>query len=207
MGDSITDCSRAPLGEPTPWIPQAGLGQGYVNLINAWLTSSRPADMIRVINNGVSGRIVRDIKEAWDREVTQLKPQWLSVKIGINDVWRQFDQPLRREIHVGLEEYEQTLDGLLTLSRPSLAGLVLVTPYVIEPNRQEPMRKLMDQYGAVIHKLAAKHSAILVDTQSALDAVMRHRHPMELAWDRIHPGTAGHMVIAQAWLKAVGYLT
>ena len=206
MGDSITDCSRDPLGEPTPWNLQTGLGKGYVNLVDAWLTANHAQDMVRVINRGVSGRTVRDLKEAWDTEVTQLKPQWLSMMIGINDVWRQFDCPLRTEIHVGLDEYKNTLDKLLALSRPSLNGLVLVTPYIIEPNRQDPMRKTMDKYIAVIQKLAKKHSAILVDVQAAFDLVMKHRHPMELAWDRIHPGAAGHMVIAKAWLKATGYL-
>jgi lysophospholipase L1-like esterase len=38
------------------------------------------------------------------------------------------------------------------------------------------------------------------------DLITKYRHPMEIAWDRIHPGTAGHMAIAQAWLKATGYL-
>jgi lysophospholipase L1-like esterase len=207
MGDSITDCNRDPLGEPTPWNSTAGLGRGYVSLINAWISSSRPADKLRIINRGVSGRTVRDLKAAWDQEVTQLKPQWLSVKIGINDVWRQFDSPLRKEIHVLLPEYESTLDALLAQSRPALTGLVLVMPYMIEPNRQDPMRAMMDQYGAVVRKLAVKHSAILADPQAAFDDVMKHRHPMEIAWDRIHPDLSGHMVIAQAWLKAVGYIS
>ncbi len=107
MGDSITDCSRDPLGEPTPWNHQTGLGQGYVNLLNAWMITNHAPDMVRMINRGVSGRTIRDIKEAWDREVTPLKPEWLSVLIGINDVWRHFDCPLRTEIHVGIDEYKK----------------------------------------------------------------------------------------------------
>jgi lysophospholipase L1-like esterase len=206
MGDSITDASHDGLGEPTPWMIWAGLGRGYVGLVYAWITASRPADKLRIINRGMSGRTVREIKEAWGREVTEVKPQWVSLMIGINDVWRHFDSPLRKECHVGIEEYESTLDALLTAHRPSLEGMVLVAPYVIEPNRQEPMRVMMDQYGEVVRKLAAKHSAILVDTQTAFDEVNLHRHPMEIAWDRIHPDSVGHMVIAQAWLKATGYL-
>ena len=64
----------------------------------------------------------------------------------------------------------------------------------------------MDRYIGVVKRLAKKHSAIIVDVQTAFDLVMKHRHPMELAWDRIHPCTAGHMIIARAWLKATGYL-
>ena len=35
---------------------------------------------------------------------------------------------------------------------------------------------------------------------------MVHTHPMTLAWDRIHPNTTGHMIIARAFLKTLGAL-
>jgi len=68
-GDSITDCGRDPLGEPTQWNPGAGLGQGYVSLLHAWISSSNPQNLVRVINRGVSGRTVRDLKANWQEEV------------------------------------------------------------------------------------------------------------------------------------------
>jgi lysophospholipase L1-like esterase len=61
----------------------------------------------------------------------------------------------------------------------------------------------MDEYGAIVKKLAPKHQAILVDTQAAFDAVLQHMHPMELAWDRVHPNTTGHMIIARAFARAL----
>ena len=75
---------------------------------------------------------------------------------------------------------------------------------VIEPNPAEPMRARMDQYGAVVKRLAAEHDAILVDIQAAFDAYLEHYHPAQLAWDRVHPTLTGHTIIARAWLKAVG---
>jgi len=80
-----------------------------------------------------------------------------------------------------------------------------MTPYVIEPNRADPMRAQMDRYGAVVKKLAAKHDALFVDLQAAFDAVTADRHPMAWAWDRIHPNAAGHMVIAKALLDTLGF--
>ena len=203
-GDSITDCGRDPLGEPTQWNTGSGLGRGYVSLVHAWISSSNPQNLVRVINSGVSGRTVRELKATWPQEVIARKPDWLSVFIGVNDVWRQFDGPTRTEIQVSLEEYSETLDELLATTRPQLAGLVLVTPFMIEPNPQEPMRARMDVYGAEVKRLAKKYDAILVDVQAAFDRVCKHRHPMEISWDRIHPATFGHMVIARAWLEAVG---
>ena len=133
-----------------------------------------------------------------------LNPDWLSIMIGINDVWRQFDTPLRTKGHVGLEEDTRSLSSLVEQTRPRVKGLVLATPYLIEPNRNDSMRRRMDEYGAVVKKLAAAHDAILVDTQAAFDTLTTHTHPMTLAWDRIHPNTTGHLVLARAFLQALG---
>ncbi len=119
--------------------------------------------------------------------------------------WRQFDMPRQPETHVGLEEYEATYDALLKQTRPLLKRLVLLTPHFIEPNRSDPMRARMDQYGAVVRKLAGRHDAVLVDVQAAFDKALEHVHPMSLAWDRVHPDQAGHMIIARAILKALDF--
>lgn len=201
IGDSITDCGRAqPVGEGLG----EALGRGYVALVDSLLTARYPHLGMRVINVGNSGNTVRDLKQRWERDVLALKPDWLSVMIGINDVWRQFDLPRQKEIHVGLEEYEQTLDELCAATRQQVSGLVLLTPYFIELNRKDAMRARMDQYGAAVKRLAKKHRAICVDTQAAFDRVLKHMHPMALAWDRVHPNQTGHTIIARAFLDAIG---
>jgi lysophospholipase L1-like esterase len=68
------------------------------------------------------------------------------------------------------------------------------------------MRARMDEYGAIVRRLAAKHRATFVDTQAAFDAVLAHTHPMSVAWDRIHPQPVGHMILARAFLAALGAL-
>ena len=203
IGDSITDAGRTrPAGEGL----FDALGKGYVSLVDALLTAGDPGLGIRVVNQGNGGDTVRNLKARWDADVLAHRPDWLSIMIGINDVWRQFDCPRQTEWHVYPEEYEATLDELVTQTLPTLpGGLVLLTPYCIEPNRADPMRAQMDRYGAVVRALAQKHGAVFVDTQAAFDAVLEHLHPMTLAWDRIHPVLAGHMVLAQAFLRAVEF--
>jgi lysophospholipase L1-like esterase len=202
IGDSITDCERArPVGEGR----LDALGKGYVGIVNSLLQATVPAHRIRIINMGTSGNTVRDLRARWQTDVVCLRPDWLSVMIGINDVWRQFDSPLQSEWHVPLDEYRRTLDELVAETRPRLQGLVLMTPYMLEPNRADPMRRMMDAYGAAVREIAARHEAIFVDTQAAFDAVLAHLHPMALAWDRVHPNPTGHMVLARAFLAAVGY--
>jgi lysophospholipase L1-like esterase len=202
IGDSITDVGRAkPVGEGL----FEALGKGYVCLVDALLQSTEAHQRIRVVNMGTSGNTVRDLKARWQTDVLDLHPDWLSIMIGINDVWRQFDSPLQAEWGVTLDEYESTLAGLVEQTQPRLKGLVLMTPYFIEPNRADAMRARMDEYGGVVRRLARKYHTILVDTQAAFDEVLREVHPMTLAWDRVHPNMAGHMVIARAFLKAVEY--
>lgn len=202
IGDSITDAGRAtPVAEGL-FDP---LGRGYVTHVEALLGATYPERGIRVVNVGTSGNTVRDLKARWERDVLALQPDWLSVFIGVNDVWRQFDLPRMPETHVPLAEYERTLDELLTLTRPKLAGLVLMTPFYIESNRKDAMRRRMDAYGTVIRKLAQRHDAVLVDVQAAFDQLLQHQHSSAVAWDRIHPTQIGHMAIARAFLQSLGY--
>ncbi|MBE3118456.1 MAG: SGNH/GDSL hydrolase family protein [Candidatus Atribacteria bacterium] len=202
LGDSITDCGRVrPIAEASG----DALGTGYVSLINACLTATSPQARIRIVNMGVSGNTVRDLAARWSSDVVGLNPDWLSILIGINDVWRQFDTRLQIEEHISLDEYARTLETLISTTRPQLKGLVLMTPYFIEPNRADPMRAKMDEYAAVVRKLAERYQAILVDTQAAFDSVLAELHPMALAGDRVHPNLTGHMILARAFLKAVDY--
>lgn len=203
IGDSITDCGRArPIAEANG----DALGTGYVSLINACLTATLPQARVRIVNMGVSGNTVRDLTARWASDVLALHPDWLSILIGINDVWRQFDMRLQIEEHIGLEEYTQSLETLIRTTRPQLKGLVLMTPYFIEPNRADPMRAMMDEYGAVVRELAEPYDAICVDTQSAFDSVLTELHPMVLAGDRIHLSLTGHVILARAFLKAIEYI-
>jgi len=202
IGDSITDAERAkPVGEGL----FGAYGKGYVSYIEALLSATCPEREIRVVNQGISGNNVRDLKKRWQTDILDLNPDWLSICIGINDVWRQFDMPLQNELHVLPGEYESLLEDLVVSTRPRLKGLVLMSPYIIEPNRADPMRAQMDRYGEIVRRIATRHGATFVDLQAAFDEVTSHRHPAAWAWDRIHPVPAGHVVIARAFLNATGF--
>ena len=150
IGDSITDCSRArPIGEGAE-----GLGGGYVSFVNGLLTARYPTDPIRVINMGNGGDTVRDLQNHWQTDVIDLKPDWLSICIGINDVWRFHETPPQPELHVPLIEFTQKLDDLVRLTMPTVKGLILMTPYFVEPNRADPMRVMMDDYSTSVRQIA-----------------------------------------------------
>lgn len=202
IGDSITDAGRArPIGEGRG----EALGKGYVALVDSLLGTWYPEHGIRVTNVGTSGNTVRNLQERWQTDVIDLQPDWLSVMIGINDVWRQFDLPTYKERHVHIEEYERTLRELVDTVRGKLKGLVLMTPFYIEPNQADAMRVTMDAYGRIVEQIASETGAVFVDTQRAFDRVLEHYYPATLAWDRVHPGMTGHMVLARAFLDGIGF--
>ena len=195
IGDSITDCGRG-RGD------DGALGDGYVSLVDAWLRAAHPERPVRVVNRGIGGDTTRDLRARWQSDVLDLRPDWLSVMIGINDVWRLFGP--EPEEHVPEAEYAATLEHLVGTTRPRLRGMVLMTPYFIEPDRGEPMRAMMDRYGRIVTDVAARHDALLVDTQAAFDDVLRHMPPAALCDDRVHPNLSGHMILARAFLRGIG---
>ena len=194
IGDSITDCGRS---------RKEKLGNGYVNLIDGQLKFAHVEQGIQVVNKGVSGNTVRDLKKRWKHDVLDLKPDWLSVMIGINDVWQQMDNWMPLEECVSIKEYDHTLDEIISTVSLSLSGLVLMTPYVLESNLSDPMRVMMDDYGAVAQNIAKKYKAIFIDTQALFDEILRDRDVAELSGDRVHLNIDGHTILAHAFLEAI----
>jgi len=202
IGDSITDCERArPAGEGL----FNALGRGYVSFIDALLQAVYPELGIRVVNMGVSGNNVTDLEARWQEDVIDRKPDWLSIMIGTNDVWRQYDTPFIKEWHVYPDRYEEKLRKLVNEAKPHVGELVLMTPFYLESNEQDAMRRTMDQYGAIVRRIAEDTGSLFVDTQAAFNVVLKELYSATLAWDRVHPTQAGHMVLARAFLNAAGF--
>lgn len=202
IGDSISDYERKrPVGEGlfNAW------GTSYVANVGALLGCMYPEEHLRVVNMGVSGNQVRDLEARWQTDVFDLNPDWVCVLIGINDVWRQFDSPEQTEEHVSPEAFRATYDRLIANTLPRVKGMVLMTPYFMEPNRSDPMRARMDEFGGIVKELAQKYGLICVDLQAGWDRLFEYMHPCNIAWDRIHPNQIGCMYIAKQFLAAVGF--
>jgi lysophospholipase L1-like esterase len=202
IGDSITDFERKrPFGEGL----FEAMGRSYVVQVDALLKAVYPKSRIRVVNMGNSGDTVRDLKKRWQTDVLDLNPDWVSVLIGVNDVWRQFDSPLRHEEHVYLGEYEETLDQLVRITEKEAEGIILMAPYYMELNAGEPFRKTLDTYGNAVKRVAKNHNCVFVDLQAAFNDYLKYYSAQTIAWDRIHPNAVGHIIIARAFLNAIGF--
>ena len=203
IGDSITDCGRKrPIGQGG--FEQA-LGNGYVSLVNAALTATYPDSAIELINMGISGNTVQDLESRWKSDVLELNPDWLSIMIGINDVWWLFNQGWQSGDRHDLDDYAQTLDDLIQQVRTNLHGLILMTPYFLEPDTQDPLRAMMDRYGEAVKELASHHGALFVNTQAEFDRILKWMDSFDLAQDRVHLNLTGHMILARAFLRSIEF--
>jgi len=195
QGDSITDCGRD-RHDP------ASLGSGYAMMAAGWVGALYPDREIRFLNKGVSGDRVRDLEVRWERDTIELRPDWLTVLIGINDTWRRYDSnsPTSRA------EFETAYRRILQRAvDANIPNIVLMEPFVLPyPDDRCAWREDLDPKIDAVRCLAREFGATLVPLDGLFASVAAVRDPAFWSADGVHPSPAGHALIAQAWLKAVG---
>ena len=198
IGDSITDCGRRE--DP------GQIGEGYVRLVRDWLASRNPASAPAVINRGISGNKVTDLKKRWKRDVIDEAPDVVSVMIGINDVWHGLSPGGQG---VALEPFVSTYREILMELRGRLPAcrLVLCEPTIISPPAPPGGNEALRPYVRAVNDLAQD---LLADAVVRLHEVFldAERARRDIAWttDGVHPTSAGHTLIARSWLAATELL-
>jgi lysophospholipase L1-like esterase len=198
IGDSITDCGRRDVAAP--------FGNGYVRLLIETLTARWPELDIRYINQGIGGNRVTDLRARWEEDVLAHRPDWLSVKIGINDLHSHLGGA---PDGVDVATFRATYDSILADAAGACdPRLVLIDPfYVARADTADPLQQqvlaLIEEYIAVVHDLAAKYGARLVQTHEAFRHQLQFREPAFFCPEPVHPYQNGHMVIANAVLEAL----
>ncbi|MEI7731190.1 MAG: SGNH/GDSL hydrolase family protein [Verrucomicrobiota bacterium] len=194
QGDSITDGNRGRSADPNHI-----LGHGYAFLIAAKFGAAFPEAKLEFFNRGISGNTVLDLEKRWQKDTLDLKPDVLSILIGVNDKGRG----------VPLDQYEQTYDKLLTDAKaenPKLK-LVLCEPFIVNhrattPQHGSPNAELV-KYQEIVARLAKKHGAARVQFQAALDRATERAPAAHWIWDDVHPTYSGHQILADEWERAV----
>jgi len=197
IGDSITDCGRRE--------DEQQLGSGYVRIIHDELAVRDPAHLPTILNRGISGNKIGDLQKRWQRDVIDLKPDLLSVFIGINDVWHGM-VPGRTgtSIDAFIEGYRDILQRAFTAS--SKLKLVLCEPSVLWLDEADVGNDELKPYVKAVHQLAEEFKAIAVVPLHGTFNRARQANP-DIAWttDGVHPTSTGHMLIARAWLNSVKF--
>ena len=191
-GDSTTDDNKLQTMD--------GLGHGYVRLVRNALAAFRPREEFTIVNAGVSGNKSGELLERWERDVTACNPNVVFCMIGINDVWRHFDSISGSQYFVSAEEYEKNLEQIESKVK-GVREFVWMLPFFMESNRTDAMRRMTDEYAAVMKRVAEKHGRRVLDTQAEFDEYMQSRAGQSISWDRVHPSEIGSMLLARAILR------
>ncbi len=201
QGDSITDAgrSRAQAAKPNA---QPGMGGGYAWLAGAGLLVRRPKDDLRVFNRGISGNKVFQLADRWDADCLDLKPDVLSILIGVNDIWHS-----RGGNYDGtVEVYERDFHALLERTRAALpeVKLVLCEPFVLRCGAiNDSWFPEFDHYRAAARRVSDAFGARWVPFQEVFDHAVAHAPPKHWAGDGVHPSASGAALMSQAWLRVV----
>ena len=194
QGDSITDGNRGRSADPNHI-----LGHGYAFIIAAKYGAAFAALNLDFMNRGVSGNTVLDLQKRWSKDTIELKPDVLSILIGIND----------HSHGVPLDQFEQVYDVLLAeavAAYPKLR-LVLCEPFTLPVGKRkenyETWRAGVQARQDVVARLAAKYGAALVRFQPVFDAACKVAPAEHWIWDGVHPTYSGHQLMADEWERAV----
>ena len=187
QGDSITDGNRGRSADPNHI-----LGHGYVFIIAARHGAAFPNLKLDFVNRGISGNTVLELAQRWQQDTLDLKPDVLSILIGVNDHGRG----------IPLDQYEQVYEKLITEARaanPKLK-LVLGEPFVKPAGKiDENLRKRQE----IVARLAQKHGAALVHFQRVFDEATKRAPADYWIWDNVHPTYRGHQLMAEEWERVV----
>lgn len=204
QGDSITDGKRL-QGKENAWDLNHQMGHGYAYIVNALLGARYPDKGLTFINRGISGNRVADLYGRWQEDTLNLKPDVLSILVGINDVGSTvWDQAGSSPIRFG-RIYQTLLDEMREVNPQVL--LVLMEPFVLPVGAREKdydtwinlMKPLQEQ----VRLVAQRNNAVFIPLQERFNHLGQQYGPAYWCWDGVHPTVCGHQVLADEWLNHV----
>ncbi len=201
QGDSITDGNRGRNSDPNHI-----MGHGYAFSIASRLGADHPEKGLVFYNRGISGNKVSDLAARWQTDTLDLKPDVLSILVGVNDVGAlirsgSFEQPDHFE-----ETYRQILDQAQK-QFPSVL-LVLCEPFTL------PVGKVKEKWDVwereikkrreIVRNLANAYDAVFVEFQDVINQACRKAPAEYWIWDGVHPTVPCHELLAREWIRQVG---
>lgn len=195
-GDSITDCGRRHDHAP--------YGEGYVHRTIELITARYPSLSLRYTNAGIGGNTVTDLKNRWQDDVLRHQPDWVTIKIGINDLHRSLNGG---EHAIPPEKFEEDYRDILVRTRNAGAQIVLIDPFYLSTDpyadsHRNRVLQFLPEYLDVVHRLSAEFDTYNVRTQDLFEEQLSFRPPDYFCPEPVHPYTSGHIVIAHGLLQA-----
>ena len=195
QGDSITDCGRSKDNDSFK-------GKGYAHLVTSQLGFEKPGEY-EFFNRGISGNKIVDLYARMKRDLINLKPDVMSILIGVNDVWHELNKD-----GVDEEKFEKIYDMLLTEVKEALPDIkiIIMGAFILNSTASKDEWEFLSEgtkkRAQIAKKLAEKHGHIFVDLQAEFDKAVARKAEPYWTIEGVHPTEAGHELIKRAWLEA-----
>ncbi|MCB0569728.1 MAG: SGNH/GDSL hydrolase family protein [Phaeodactylibacter sp.] len=202
QGDSITDAGR----DKGRYYPNdaSGMGLGYVHHITTHLLGRYPERHYRFYNRGISGNKVFQLADRWADDCLQLRPDTLSILIGVNDYWHTLSHSYKGTAEV----YENDYRALLKTTKESLpeVRLIIAEPFYVEGGSAIDGRwaEGLLPYRKAARQIAADFGAVFIPLHSIFEKALEQAPASYWCPDGVHPSLAGSYLMAAAWLEALG---
>ena len=196
QGDSITDAGRNRDNDDYR-------GNGYPTVVAGALGLKYPGQF-RFLNRGVSGDRIVDINSRIRRDLINLSPDYVSILIGINDVWHELGGRNGVNNTKFFKTYCDIVEEVLTMC-PGVKIFVL-EPFVLKAAATEGNWDVFDRETRMraerTKKVAEKYGLVFVPLQDTFDALLEKAPASYWLHDGVHPTAMGHTVIANALIEA-----
>lgn len=201
QGDSITDAGR---GKKDTAANNAGLmGAGYALHAGQTLLKDHPDKKLQIYNKGISGNKVYQLAERWDADCITIKPNVLSILVGVNDFWHTLTNGYTGTIETYRTDYKKLLnrtkqvypDVKLIIGEPfGLRGIKSVT---------DAWYPKFDEFRVAAKEIADQYGAAFIPYQAIFDKAVEKAPGSYWTADGVHPTMAGAALMAEAWLQTV----
>ncbi|MBQ2817371.1 MAG: SGNH/GDSL hydrolase family protein [Clostridia bacterium] len=207
QGDSITDCGRSREND-------VNVGTGYPLLVKSKLGFDAPGEY-DFYNRGISGNRIVDVYARIKRDLINLKPDYMSLLIGVNDVWHEVHESPNG---VSAEKFEKIYDMLISEVLEALPDIkiMIMEPFVLEgsatlaneqfPFRWDYFRTEVPLRADAAKRIAQKHSLSFIPLQEKLNEALKLAPASYWLADGVHPTAMGHQLIMNEWFKAFNNL-
>lgn len=202
QGDSITDCGRKRDVFDN-------MGCGYPLLVKSQLGFEN-IEEYSFINRGISGNRVVDVYARIKSDIINLKPDYMSILIGVNDVWHEFGA----KNGVDAEKFERIYCMLIEEIKEALPDIkiMLLEPFCLRasatenteeiPNKWENFNLEVKKRAEKTKAIAEKYNLKFIPLQNKFDEVAEKSNNTYWLADGVHPTPMGHELIKREWLKA-----
>lgn len=201
QGDSITDGNRGRNEDPNHI-----LGHGYCFAVSSRIGADFPQYGYTFFNRGISGNSLGDIEKRWQADTLDLKPDVLSLLVGINDVNAIIEG---KEKAMDAKTFDATYRKLLTSCREQNPNLLIVLglPFFFasgwRKDQYEKWHPLTMERAEIVKRIAADFNAVLVDYSKVFEEAQKQAPIDYWIWDGVHPTAFGHELMAREWIKQV----